>query len=567
MHFSAGSTGNLNISGGAVICTGPIGKANASGTGNIGITNGTLIVSNTVGTTTIPVNTLNVNNSTITMVASSSTTNIEVGTLNAIAGAPNTINVSVMPVIASYPGQVTLIKYGTATGDLTTFALGTLPGTFLGYISNNTTAGSIDIVVTSGPTPPPAAKAVAWDGEVSGDWDTTTTNWVNSGNLTNYNNVTLSNTGDNVTFSDSLLGTTNVNLTTVLSPSSLAVNNSASNYVFTGTGKISGTTSLAKQGSGSVVVANSGVNDFTGGVIVNAGTVQFGNNTTAGNVPASGAITDNGTLVINHSDSFSLGNAISGSGMLVQAGNGTLTLPNANTLTGGVTVSKGAVRANNINSAGATGIVTANNGGVFVVGAAITNSITLSNGVTGTSISGGFTMNTNKELVASANSTNIIYCADPQTPTASFQFLVDANLRGSGTVLVINAPVTSPDGGQGVRFRNTNAISDFSGTIIYTNNNKGELLTQTPDGATYSPIGTGKLVLYGGAYDGGNAVTCPSTGGYTELNLRNNGLGSIIIGNDITVLGTGAAVINALAGSNGITMGKLTMGANQELIG
>jgi autotransporter-associated beta strand protein len=41
----------------------------------------------------------------------------------------------------------------------------------------------------------------------------------------------------------------------------------------------------------------------------------------------------------------------------------------------------------------------------------------------------------------------------------------------------------------------------------------------------------------------------------------------LTLGNDMTVMGTGAAIINALAGSNGITMGKLTMGANQELIG
>jgi hypothetical protein len=51
------------------------------------------------------------------------------------------------------------------------------------------------------------------------------------------------------------------------------------------------------------------------------------------------------------------------------------------------------------------------------------------------------------------------------------------------------------------------------------------------------------------------------------LNLRNNGAGSVIVGNDITLVGTGGAVINALGGSGGITMGKLTMGNGQELIG
>ena len=560
------STGNLNISGGSVICSGAISKANGTGTGNINITNGTLAASGTVGTLAVPLNSLVVSNAILQLAASATTTNVVVANLNAITGATNTINISAMPVIPTFPSQLALIKYTTGSGDLTTFALGTLPSTFQGYISNNVTSSSIDLVVTNGPTPPPAAKAVTWDGEVSGNWDTTTTNWANSGNLTNYNDVTLSNTGDNVTFDDTLLGTTNINLTQALSPTSLTVNNTASNYLFTGVGKLSGTTSLAKSGTGLLVIANNGVNDFTGGMNISAGTVQFGNGTTAGSLPASGAITDNGTLVINHSDSFTVTSAISGSGSLVQVGNGTLTLSNASSYTGGLTVNKGAVRANTVGAPGTT-LVTVS-GGTFVVGAALTNSITLSNGVLGTSLTGGFTMSTNKELTISANSTNLIYSADPQTPTTSFQFLIDGNLRGSGTIVCINPPVTSPDSGQGVRFRNTNAVSDFSGTIIYTNGNKGELLTAAPDGSTYSPIGTGKLVLYCGNYFGTNGTFAPTNGtAYSELNLRNNGTGSLNIGNDITLMGTGSAIINALAGSNGITMGKLTIGASQELIG
>ncbi len=558
----------MNIPGGAVICSGNITKT-GGGVANLNITNGTLSASGTVGTLVAPLSSLIVvSNATLTLAASISTTNVVVGTLNALTGASNTVSISALPVIPTFPAQITLIKYTTPSGDLSTFVLGSLPAanpSFQGYISNNVTASSIDLVILTGPAPPPAAKPVVWDGEVSGDWDTTTTNWVNSGVLTNYNNLTLANTGDPVTFNDSLLGTTNVNLTQTLSPVSITVNNSSSNYLFTGIGKLSGATGIAKQGFGSLVIANSGVNDYTGGLNISAGTVQFGNGTTVGNLPTSGTFVDNGSLVINHSDSFTFSPAITGSGSLSQIGSSTLTLSGASSYSGGLTVSKGAVRDNSVSGAG-TGVVTVNNGGTFVIGAAITNSMTLSNGILGTT-SAGFTMNTNKELIASANSTNIIYCADPQSPVTSFQFLVDGNLRGSGTILVINAPTNNPDGGQGVRFRNTNAVSDFSGTIIYTNNNKGELLTLTTDGGTYSPIGTGKIVLYGGAYDGANATTCPAIGGYSELNLRNNGPGSIIIGNDVAVLGTGAAVINALAGINGITLGNLKIGAGQELIG
>src|SRR6185312_13208463 len=253
------------------------------------------------------------------------------------------------------------------------------------------------------------------------------------------------------------------------------------------------------------------------------------------------------------------------SGSVVQNGASTLGLAGASSFSGGLTVNKGAVRANAVTASG-TGLVTVNSGATFVAAAAVTNGFALSNAIVGTTVT--LTMNTNKEFTVAPNSTNLIYSADPQNPASSQQFLIDGNLRGSGTIVCMNALVQNIDGGQGVRFRNTNAISDFSGTIIYTNGNKGELLTMTPDGASYSPIGTGKLVLYAGNYLGTNGTLAPTDGtGYSELNIRNNGAGSVNIGNDITILGTGAAMINGLAGSNGVTMGKLTIGAGQELIG
>jgi fibronectin-binding autotransporter adhesin len=560
------STGTVAVVGGTFISSGPITKTTAAGIGNINITNGSFTASGTVGTLAIPLTSLVVTNSTLTLAASSSATNVVVTTLTALAGANNTVNISALPVIPTFPTQLPLIKYTAAAGDLSTFTLGSLPvanPVYQGYLSNNVTASSIDVVITNGPTPPPAAKPVVWDGQVSGNWDTTTTNWTTAGLLTNYVNLTIANSGDPVTFNDTLLGTTNVNLTQTLSPASVTVNNTLSNYLFTGSGKLSGTAALTKSGSGSLTFANTSPNDFTGGTSINGGTVQYGIGTTAGSPPTTGALVDNGSLVFNHSDSFTFSTAISGSGSLSQIGTGTLTLPTANTFAGGLTVSKGAVRATALNAAG-TNIVTVNNGGTFVIGAALTNSFTLSNGIIGTSVT--FTMNTNKEMIIADNSTNIIYSADPQSPATSVQFLVDGALRGSGTVLVINAPVTNPDGGQGVRFR-TNTLSDFSGTIIYTNGSKGEINPAGADGATYSPIGTGKLVLYCGDYYGTNSTLCPTNGGYSVLNLKNNGLGSVTLGNDVSLMGTGAAVMNAFVGSNGVTMGNLKIGSNQELIG
>jgi autotransporter-associated beta strand protein len=242
-----------------------------------------------------------------------------------------------------------LITYTSLNGSFD-FVLGTLPGTYQGYISNNPAALSVDLVVTNSLT-----KSDTWNGNVSSNWDTATLNWLYLGAPANYQN------GDFVTFDDSLTGRANVNLTNALSPGAITFNNSLSNYVFSGSGKLSGATGLTKQGSASVTLAETGGDDFAGGIVVNSGTVilddlnssiaggllinggtvQIGNNDANGTLP-SGALTDNGALIFKRTDAVTVGMAIPGSGSLAQNGSGVLTLTSAdNAYTGATTVSNG----------------------------------------------------------------------------------------------------------------------------------------------------------------------------------------------------------------------------------
>jgi autotransporter-associated beta strand protein len=127
-------------------------------------------------------------------------------------------------------------------------------------------------------------------------------------------------------------------------------------------GVISGAGSLAQSGTGTLTL--SGTNTFTGGLIVNSGTVQLGNSGTN--------IADTNTVTVNGSGSFKLGTAgetigglsgtggtvvlgsqkltlngntgtyagvISGSGSVTELGPGTQTLTGANTFTGPLTIS------------------------------------------------------------------------------------------------------------------------------------------------------------------------------------------------------------------------------------
>jgi fibronectin-binding autotransporter adhesin len=543
---STGATATLTVSNGTVNASGNIGKSNTGAVGTVVTTNATLIMASgtSLGTLAVPVDTFGITNSTLSLAVSSTLTNISVGTFN-LGGSTNNFTITSLPAIGSYPSQFALIKYSTMNvaqpdGIMTLLGVSSLPGTYSGYVSNSATGKIVWLVITNGPTPPPASKAVVWDGEVSGAWDTTTTNWTSGGILTNYNNVTATTFGDTVTFDDTLLGTTNVNLTQTLSPGSILVN-AATNYYFTGSGKISGAISLTKQNTGTLTFANTAANDFSGAITLTAGTLAYDQ-------------TVNATVA----------NAISGPGSLVKNNNNTLTLSGASPFSGSITVNGGTLRLASISTG--TGTTTVNTGATLVhSGGFYTNAEVLS----GTTISAGLGTAANSTNMTSltVNGTNTLQTSDPQNIAgASFNVYAAGVMHGSGTLIVQNAAnITSPDGNQGFRIVGTGA-SDFTGTIIYTNNSKGEIATAgtTP----FTPVGNGKIVIVAGAYDGGQAVTAPATGGYVEFNIRNSG-GTTTIPTDFAISGTGAAVINGLGTGNGAvaTLGNLTIGNGQELIG
>lgn len=89
--------------------------------------------------------------------------------------------------------------------------------------------------------------------------------------------------------------------------------------------------SLTKAGAGRVILA--GANAIGGVTRILEGTVQVGNGGTVGVLPG-GAVIDHASLVFRRSDTIIIGNAISGTGSVTQAGTGTLSLTGVNTYTG-----------------------------------------------------------------------------------------------------------------------------------------------------------------------------------------------------------------------------------------
>ena len=608
----SGSLGTLDIAGGVVNCTGNITKTTAAGTGTISVNGGSLTVQGRIGSVTLPVGNLNLTNANLTIPSTAGSTNVVVTNL-VTGGATNIINVTAVPAITNYPAQFPLIKYSGSIGGVgfdNNMGLGTLPAAspaYEGYISNNTATATIDLVITNGPVP---AQPITWSGAQDGAWDTSTLNWLAGIFPTNYNNA-----GDFVTFDDLALTSTVYLVTTTLTPGSVTVNNSVQNYEFTGAGKLSGGTSLLKLGSAGLVLDNTGVNDFTGGIIagggtvtvsnataslaggltatnggtlilaqagsysgnttINNGTVRVGNGGSTGVLP-SGSVADNGSLIFDRADTLTAANVISGTGTVTKNNTGTLTLSGANSFGGGVQVNGGVLRASVATALG-TGAVSVNSGATLVGVNGITNAITLSGGTLGVTSAADWFL-TNNVVTISAGTTNIIQTADPQNPSTTRNINIDGILNGSGTVLVMNATnVGSPDGAQGVRFRGTTA-SGFSGTVIVTNNSKSEL--RTTQAGPFSPAGTGKFILVCGAYYGTNGLLSPTNGGYLEFNLRNQNTnsppsGDTTFGNDIEFTGSGAVVLNALSDSTSsgppagaiTTLGNLKIGGGQEAIG
>jgi fibronectin-binding autotransporter adhesin len=141
-------------------------------------------------------------------------------------------------------------------------------------------------------------------------------------------------------------GTTGSFVGDVVNNAELAVNRSDSFLI---TGVISGTGSFEQVGPGSTIFEAN--NSYTGGTLISQGTLQVGNGGETGLVP--GNVVNNGTLVINRSNTKFLEGIVSGTGELVQAGLGTLIITNINSYSGGTAIESGILQISRDDNLGA----------------------------------------------------------------------------------------------------------------------------------------------------------------------------------------------------------------------
>jgi autotransporter-associated beta strand protein len=218
-------------------------------------------------------------------------------------------------------------------------------------------------------------KGAYWTG--TGTWDTsTTTTWAATSGGT-YSQAWTA--GADAIF-EGTAGTVTVASAGVSSVNSITFNTDG--YTLSGTGAITltgngsittgagtdtincplaGSVGMTKNGAGTLIL--SGMNTYTGGTTINAGTLQVGNGGTTGSL--GGDITNYGALSFNRSNTMVIAGTISGTGSVTQQGSGRVILTGASSYTGATTVQSGALQINNASS---TMNVLTNAGGVNVTG-------------------------------------------------------------------------------------------------------------------------------------------------------------------------------------------------------
>ncbi|MFO1487825.1 MAG: autotransporter-associated beta strand repeat-containing protein [Verrucomicrobiota bacterium] len=269
---------------------------------------------------------------------------VATGVIEAITGSV-TVNINYLNAVPAV-GTYTLMQYGTLSG-FGNFVAPTSPNPrFTFALNNNTTAKTVELIVTGSPT------NLVWDGSVSTTWDNTSSgpdNWHKgtfAGPLDKFYD------GDAVRFDDNGWAGGSVSFNVNASPSSVTVSNSfGNNYDIAGAGVIAGPGGLTKLGGGGLVLeVNS---SYTGPTIISGGAVSLGNGGTSGSL-GSGVVTNNAQLYLYRSDAVVMPSPIYGTGSVFMYGSGSVLASGSNYYTGNTIINGGIAFLANANGLGDT---------------------------------------------------------------------------------------------------------------------------------------------------------------------------------------------------------------------
>ncbi len=233
--------------------------------------------------------------------------------------------------------------------------------------------------------------------------------------------------------------------------------------------------SLRKTGTGTVIL--SGATNTTTTTNIVAGTLRIGTGSTTGTL-GSGAVTNDGTLVINRSNAYSLGNNIGGSGGLRKEGGGTTTLTGTNTFSGLIDVRGGILSYGTVSNSGNGTLVDISNGADYRATGSLTSTknVNLGSGGGTFSVDGAGLSVIHTGGVGTAGNAFTVNVLDASSSVA---FTTTAISGGSGSLTKSGLGTATLD------FANTYG----GGTIV----NGGELVVNNLTGT-----GSGSVTVNGG---------------------------------------------------------------------
>jgi fibronectin-binding autotransporter adhesin len=387
------------------------------------------------------------------------------------------------------------------------------------YASNTTTLYNNNTGTTYRADNPPAGTGTSVAGTVTfGASNSYTGVTALSGGILNLNNSNALAGSGNIMFTGGALqfssnNTNDYSTKIVNSTSSITIDTNGQNVTFAGVIAASNTGGLTKNGAGTLDLP--AANLFTGGVTLNAGTVEINTGSGLGALPGSYTqltFAGNSTLKLGTGIAFLQGRSftintgitgtidtngttgntfpqfISGSGTLAKVGVGDMALQASNTYSGGTIISVGTLRANNGASNGsATGsgnitvaAGTANYGGATLGGnGAVTGTVMLNSGSLkqGGIIAAGASSSTIGALVtgaetwsngavyqwkigSSAGTSGATYTGINGTPGTTYDDLA----IGTGT----SGQLTVPSTGAAVTIDATGNLTGITGGTTYT---------------------------------------------------------------------------------------------------
>jgi hypothetical protein len=338
-------------------------------------------------------------------------------------------------------------------------------------------------------------------------------------------------------------------------------------------------------GSDAGIVQFTGADTYVGGTTVRSGTLQIGSGGTAGSLAGPVSLSSGAALAFDRSDTTSFAGIVSGAGVLIQEGGGTLTLSGANSFTGGTVLTGGTIELAALGAAG-IGAITFSAASTLQVDSVALSSRNLANTIDafgtgdtidllGLGLATSATLGADNVLtLGGLSGGNVTLQLDPSQNFTGIAFAITADGAG-GTEIQTAAPavtaVTVPangtyDAGDTLSFT---TIFDAAVTVTGT---PQIALTLTTGGTVFASYtggsGTDALTFQYTVIDGEQDLTGITTGSSISLNGGTissvAGAAALTLNNEPSTAGINVDAIAPVVSSVGVPANG-TYGTGQDL--